>query len=155
VSLKVTVPPVGDVVPAFTVAVMVNTDWLAALEGVTESVVAVVVCAPATAHDIAMNKAVHREVRGRLLRATLARASAFLDLPGSLSALSELCSKPIAAGLNVVRKQDCERTYLAAAIRNQCELCVVLADDADWRKRNEEAAPRGVFINSDISKPFN
>jgi len=37
------------VAPAFTVAVMLNTDPLAALEGFTDSVVVVAVWAPATA----------------------------------------------------------------------------------------------------------
>ena len=49
VSRKVMVPPVSEVAPAFTVAVIVNTDPLAAFAGLTDSVVVVAVCAPATA----------------------------------------------------------------------------------------------------------
>jgi hypothetical protein len=66
VSRKVTVPPVSEVAPAFTVAVMVNTDPFAALEGLTVSVVVVAVCAPATAKDMTINNPAHKEVRGLL-----------------------------------------------------------------------------------------
>ena len=54
---------VSEVPRPSTVAVIVNTDPLAALEGFTVSVVVVAVCAPATAQDIAMNKDTHREVK--------------------------------------------------------------------------------------------
>lgn len=63
-SRKVTVPTVRGVdVPVVTAAVMVNTDPLAAVKGVIESVVEVV-CAPARGADIATKKATERAPRG-------------------------------------------------------------------------------------------
>ena len=62
-------PPVSNVPPAFTVAVMVNTDPLAALVGVTVKVV--VVWATATTQDSAINNPANKEVREFLRSAVL------------------------------------------------------------------------------------
>src|ERR1700722_11082019 len=154
VSRKVTVPPVSGVPPACTVAVILTTVPLAVLVGFTESVVVVVVCAPATTvYDITINKAAHREVRGLLRRVAFPRSFASLEFLNILSVLPEICGNPSASERNVVRKQSCESTYLAATVRIQRGPDVVLADD-DWQKRNEEVTLRGHFMNSGISKPF-
>jgi hypothetical protein len=76
VSRKVTVPPVSEVAPAFTVAVIVNTDPFAALEGFTVRVVVVAVCALATAKDMTINNAAHKELSRPLRREVLPRAFA-------------------------------------------------------------------------------
>jgi hypothetical protein len=126
---------------------------LAVLVGFTESVVVVAVCADATVYDITINKAAHREVRVLLRRVAFRRSFASLEFLNILSVLPEICGNPSASERNVVRKQGCESTYLAATMRNQRRPNVVLADD-DWQKRNEEVALRGNFMNSGISKPF-
>lgn len=141
--------------PAFTVAVIVTTDPLAGLGGVTESVVVVVVCALATAYDIMTSKATPKEVRGLLLRVAWPRAIALLELPNILFALPEICGSRDASMDDVVRKQDRERAYLAATMGNSHVRCVVSMQEAGWQKRNEDAALRENFTNSRISKPFN
>jgi hypothetical protein len=154
VSRKVTVPPVSGVAPAVTTAVISNTDPLAAVEGVTESVVVVVVCAVATPYDITMNKAAYKEARELLHSGDLPCSFVFLDLPKTLPALPEACVNAMALEFGI-RKHGCDSTYLAAAMRSQREFHVVLADDADWQERNDDVALRGTSMNSGISKPFN
>ena len=113
-----------------------------------------VVCAPATAYDITTNKATHREARGLLWKVASPRAFALLQISNILPASREVCGNPIAFGRNDFRKQNCESTHLAAVMRNQRESHIVSEDDTDWQKRSEEAALRGAFMNSGISKPF-
>jgi hypothetical protein len=154
VSRKVTVPAVSEVAPAFTVAVILNTEPLAAVEGVIARVVVVVVCALATAQDITMNSVAHRAVRGFVRRVAFIRAVAFLERPNIPPALPEICGSPIASGHSAVRKRDCERTHLTAATKDQRDFNVVLAEHAAGQKRSRDRALRETFINTGISKPF-
>jgi hypothetical protein len=78
----------------------VNTDPLAALEGFTESVVVVAVCATATAHDIAINKAAHNEEREFFQREPFSRVLAFLEMSNAFSASPTICGDPIASERN-------------------------------------------------------
>lgn len=147
-------PVVSGVAPASTVAVIVNADPLAALEGFTARVVVVVVCAPAMALDSTINNAAHRAGRGFVLRVAFTRAFAFLEPSNFPPALPEICGNPIAPGRNAVRKRDRASTHLTAATGDQLEPHVVLVEDAVWQKRGEDEAPRESLINTGISKPF-
>jgi hypothetical protein len=77
-----------------------------------------------------------------------------LDVPNILAALPDICGDSIASECNVVRKQGCNGTHLAAAMRIEDGPEAVLADGAGRQKRHEEAALRIIFMNSGISKPF-
>ena len=154
VSRKVTVPTVSGVAPASTAAVIVNTDPLAAVEGVTVSVVVVAVCAPATAKDITVNKTAHRDVRGFLRRAPRSRVFRLLNLPNIPSTSPEICGNPIASERNVEQKRGCENTHLAAAMKNHRDPHVVLAGEAGWQKRSGDESLRETFTDTGIFRPF-
>lgn len=72
-------------------------------------------------------------------------------MPNALSASPENCGNAIASGHNAVRRQDCESAHLAAARRDERELHVVLADEADRQKRSWDAKLRENFIITGIS----
>jgi hypothetical protein len=105
-------------------------------------VVVVDVCAPATAYDIARSRAAPREVRGLLRRVTCWLVLDLLELPNILVTLPESCGSRDASIRDVVRRQDRENSYVAATMENQRERRVVSTLDADWQRRNEDAALR-------------
>jgi hypothetical protein len=137
-----------------TVAVIVNTDPLAALAGFTDSVVVVAVCAPATAEDITTINATHKKAREFFRREVLPRVFALLEILNVLSEWPEICGSAIASEQNAVRRRDCEGTHLKAMRKNRRRLHVVLADEADRQKRSEDESPRKTFIIAGISEPF-
>src|SRR4051794_39246268 len=139
VSRKVTVPPDICVAPAFTVAVIVITDPLAALAGFTDRMVVVAVCALAT-YDVTKNKAKQNDTRGVFRREFLAQFPELLEMPNALSAAPKIRGTAIASKRNAARKRDCRSTHFAGTRENQCDL--------------HAASPRKTFKITRICEPF-
>jgi hypothetical protein len=126
-------------------------DAAAALVGETKSVT--VVCALATAQEIIINKAVHRDKRGFLPRIARPRVFAFLELPNIPLTLPKVSVRPIASEGDVARRRDCKSNSLAGVAEVRRELRVVSTDDSIWQKRSDMAL-RETFMNAGISEPF-
>ena len=76
-------------------------------------------------------------------------------MPNVLSAGPKNCGRVIASERNSVRRRDCEsKDFAAAAIENQHDLDVALADEADRQKRRADTSPRKTFMITGISEPF-
>ena len=123
---------------------MVNTDPLAAVRGVIESVVEVV-CAPARAADIATKKAAERAPRGFFRGNIALRDVALIELSNVRSTLPKICGDPIVSGSLAVRKRGCESERCAGPNRRA---------DTAWQRRSGDKALRKTLINTGISKPF-
>jgi hypothetical protein len=136
------------------VAVIVNTgsgDAAGALAGETKSVT--VICALATAQEIIINKAVHRDKKGFLPRIARPRLFAFLELLNIPLTLPGICGTAVASEHDAARRQGCKSNSLAGVAEVRRALRVVWRDDSIWQKRSDTAL-REAFMNTGISEPF-
>jgi hypothetical protein len=136
--------------PAVTVAVMVNADPFAALEGLTVRVVDVAVWATAREQDRTRNNIAHKGEREFFWNDALPCLPARLRKPNDLAASPKICGDPIASARSDGVRSGSENKLLAAVERQRRKVDKVAAERIDWQQRSKEEL-REASIKANIS----